>query len=101
MKYEIIEVESWVRREQFEFFRTYDEPFTGVVVEVNVTKCYASAKRNKQSFFQRYLHASMKAVIACPAFRLRVVEDEVRRYDIVHASVVILRPDRSLSLIHI
>ncbi len=101
MTYEVINVDAWARKEQFEFFRTYDEPFTGVVVEVNVTKCYSSAKENKQSFFQRYLHASLKAAIAIPAFRLRIVDEEVRRYKLLHGSVVILRPDRSFGFSHI
>ncbi|WP_235298532.1 CatA-like O-acetyltransferase [Portibacter marinus] len=95
MNYEVIDIENWHRKEQYEFFVQFDEPFTGVVVEVNVSRIYVDAKRNGLSFFQLYLHRCLQAVNQTNAFRLRVVNQEVRLYQEVHVSAVILRTDQS------
>ena len=101
MNYKVIHIENWHRKEQYEFFRQFDEPFTGVVVDVNVTSLYNHCKDTGTSFFQMYLHLCLKAVNETPAFSLRIVEEQVRSYDKVHASAVIIRPDRSFGFSHI
>lgn len=101
MNYQLINLQTWHRREQYEFFRTFDEPFTGVVVEVNVSKLYPLAKEMNRSFFQMYLHRCLQAIKLTPALRLRIVEGEIRKYDEVHASAVIMRSDGSFGFSHI
>ncbi|MEM7187663.1 MAG: CatA-like O-acetyltransferase [Bacteroidota bacterium] len=44
-------------------------------------------------FFLKYLHASLTAANAVPAFRLRIQEGEIYEYDQIHASPTIVRPD--------
>lgn len=101
MNYSLVNVEDWCRKEQFHFFKTFDEPFTGVVVEVNVTKAYKHAKSKNVSFFQWYLHKCVTAANQTEAFRLRIVDEEVRKYDKIHASAVMLRSDGSFGFSNI
>jgi len=101
MDYEIIDVERWHRKEQFDFFRTFDEPFTGVVVDVNVSNTYKLHKQNGLSFFQIYLFKCLKAAIATKALRLRIVDGQLRDYRHIHASAVIMRSDRSFGFSHV
>jgi len=95
MNYKVIDIDTWYRKEQYEFFRSFAEPFTGVVVEVNVASLYDLAKSTSQSFFQLYLHRCLKAVNQTRALCLRIIGDEVLEYETIDASAVIMRSDRS------
>jgi chloramphenicol O-acetyltransferase type A len=88
-----VDLDSWVRRAHFEFFRTFDEPYYGVCVRVDCTKAYAVAKRKGYSFFLYYLYQSIAAAQPVEAFRLRIEEDEVFRYDRIDAGSTLMRPD--------
>ncbi|PSL48309.1 chloramphenicol O-acetyltransferase type A [Chitinophaga niastensis] len=86
-------LESWARKDQFDFFRQFEEPFFGVCVQIDCTKAYAAAKEQGASFFLYYLHKSLVAINAIAPFRYRITDNEVWEYDKVHASPTINRPD--------
>ena len=88
-----VDLDSWVRRAHFEFFRTFDEPYYGVCVRVDCTKAHAAAKRKGYSFFLYYLYQSIAAAQRVEAFRLRIEEGEVFRYDQIDAGSTLMRPD--------
>lgn len=46
----LVDLENWNRKEQFQFFSKFTEPFFGVTVKVECTQAYAKAKKN-QFFF--------------------------------------------------
>lgn len=88
-----INVNSWSRKEHYEFFSKMDQPSFGIVTEVDCTDTYQLAKDNHQSFFAHYLHRSMLAVNQVNAFKLRIIEDKVYQYDVIHAGSTIARED--------
>lgn len=88
-----IPVESWNRKEHFHFFSKMEEPFFGVVVEMEVTKAYAKAKESGVSFFQYYLYQSLRAANQIESFRYRIEAEKVYCYDAVHASATVGRAD--------
>jgi len=88
-----LELESWARRDHFEFFRKFEEPFFGVAVYLDCTRGNAKSKENGQSFFLYYLYRSLMAANEIEPFRYRISGDEVWVYDRVHASPTINRPD--------
>ena len=89
----LIDQKSWNRREHFEFFSKFDEPFFGLVSEVDCTNAYKVSKEKEHSFFAWYLHKSLTAVNEIEEFRYRIVEDQVAEFDEVHASTTIGRED--------
>lgn len=89
----ILDLGSWPRRDHFHFFKNFNEPFFGVVVEVDVTEAYRQAKDTGASFFIYYLYRSLQAVNATEPFRYRIEGDVVVVYDAVHASSTINRDD--------
>jgi chloramphenicol O-acetyltransferase type A len=93
--YTTLDLEQWHRKDHFNFFSGFDEPFFGVTVLVDCTAAYKNAKRRSHSFFLCYLHASLKAVNLVEAFKYRINDASVRVYDAVHASPTINRPDGS------
>lgn len=91
----ILDQSSWKRKEHFDFFRKYDEPFFGIVTEIDCTKAYQISKEKKQSFFAYYLHKSLLAVNLVEELRYRIEGNEVLIYDEVHASTTIGREDET------
>ena len=88
-----INLENWNRKEHFQFFSQFDEPFHSVTVNVDCTKTYNESKENGTSFFLNYLHKSLVAANRVKAFRLRIVDGEVYEYDHINASPTIGRTD--------
>jgi chloramphenicol O-acetyltransferase type A len=88
-----IDVNSWNRKEHYDFFSKFDEPFYGLVAEIDCTRAYLASKENGRSFFAWYLHKSLLAVNAVEEFRLRIIDKEVVLFDEVHASTTIGRED--------
>jgi len=97
-----LDIQNWNRKQHFEFFKEFSDPFFSVTVQLDVTKAYQFAKRNNTSFFVVYLHACMKAVNAIENFKYRIEGDKVVIHEIIHASATILRPDTTFgfSFIH-
>jgi len=96
-----LNIEQWERKDQFFFFKQFDEPFFGITVEVDVTKAYATAKAQGISFFLYYLYQSLKAANAVDNFKYRIDGDQVIVYDQVHASPTINRPDGTFGFSYI
>lgn len=90
-----IDLATWNRREHFAFFSGFEEPFFGLVADVDAARAYHRAKALGVSFFQLYLHAVLRAVNAVEALRYRIEDGAVYCYDQVHASVTLTRPDHT------
>jgi chloramphenicol O-acetyltransferase type A len=93
----VIDLATWPRREHFAFFSAFDEPFFGLVAEVDVTQARAEAQRLGVSFFLYYLYHAMHAANEVEAFRYRIEGDQVVCYDRVHASATLGRPDHTFA----
>ena len=50
-----LDVQHWNRRQHFEFFNTFQDPFFAIAVPVEVGKAYEFAKASGHSFFAVYL----------------------------------------------
>jgi len=88
-----IKLNTWNRKEHFEFFKKFDEPFFGIISEVDCSPAYQLAKENKWSFFAYYLHKSLMAVNEIEEFRYRIQDGEVIVHDEVHSGSTIGRKD--------
>lgn len=85
--------DTWKRKEHFEFFSAFDEPFFGIVTEIDSTLALAHAKENRYSFWSSYLHKSLMAVNDTEEFHYRIADGEVVVYDAIHASPTLGRKD--------
>jgi chloramphenicol O-acetyltransferase type A len=90
-----LNLENWSRKEHFEFFRKFEEPFFGVTVDIDCSKAYQKSKNLKASFFLSYLHKTLVAVNQIEAFRYLISENEIYVYDTINASATISRSDNS------
>ena len=90
-----IDISSWNRKEHFEFFCTFEEPFFGITTPIDMTIAYEKAKTMQIPFFVYYLHKTIAAINQVENFRYRIEENEVVLYDEIDASATIIREDKT------
>ncbi len=73
----IIDYNTWDRRENYEFFEEFLNPCYSVTCEVECTSAFENSKRDKSSFFIKYLYAILRAVNEIPELRYRVERERV------------------------
>jgi len=85
------DIRNWARKEHYEFFKQFDEPFYGLATNIDVAKAYYHAKENNISFFIYYLYLTLKAVHGIKEFRYRIENEELFCYDTINASATVDR----------
>ena len=86
-----INFDTWKRKEHFEFFSEFDEPFFGITSEVECSTAYEYCKNNNISFFAYYLHKSLVAANQVDELKYRIKGDDVVAFDKIDASPTIGR----------
>lgn len=86
-----IDINTWKRKEHYNFFNAFDEPIYGVTVSIDCTAAYAFAKENKVSFFLYTVYQALQAAKLVEEFKYRIEGDDVFVYDNISASVTVGR----------
>jgi len=71
-----VDMENWVRKAHFEFFRAFEEPYYGVCVNIDCSAAYRFAKRNGHSVFLYCLYQSLSAAQRSEPFKLRIEQEQ-------------------------
>lgn len=85
-----IDMQTWARRENFEFFNNFNHPHFSMCANVDLTKLHPYVKGRGISFSSAIIYLISRAANAIPEFRQRVQDGEVVEYDTVSPSVTIL-----------
>ena len=93
----IIDKATWKRKEHFDFFSSFDEPFFGLVTEIDCSIAYKKCKNENISFFAYYLHKALLAINQVEEFSYRMVGDDIVVYDEIHASATLGRIDETFA----
>ena len=89
-----LDVSTWKRREHYELFRNFANPFFSVCVDVDATPTWnASRQAGSPSFYVASLFHSLRAANDTEAFRMRIRGDAVWVHDEMRASATVLRED--------
>jgi chloramphenicol O-acetyltransferase type A len=91
----IINTKNWNRKEHYEFFSQFEEPFFSITCTIDMTKAYKQAKQLNIPFFIYYLHKSILAINTIENFKYRIEDGNVHCYDEIHASATIIRADKT------
>ncbi len=92
-----IDQTTWKRKQQFDFFSTFDSPFFNIVTKIDCTFMYNDSHENDYSFFLAYLYASLKAANSIDEFKYRIANNEVYRHESIQASSTIFNDDETFS----
>ncbi len=90
-----VDIARWPRKATFEFFKNYDDPFFNITAPVDVTQLRRRSKAAGESFFLNSLYWATRAANEMEAFRLRLLDGQLVRYDTVHAGSTVLMPDQT------
>ena len=92
-----LDLEKWHRKDHFDFFKTFDEPFFGATATIDCSFAFEAAKNNGVSFFVYYLHKTLAVVNAIEPFRYRISGESIVVYDRIDASPTISRENGSFA----
>lgn len=92
----LVERQNWDREEYFQFFSHYGNPFFTVTADIDVSGTYMRAKKEHRSFFIYSLHKLLTVINTIENFHYRIDRNgDVVKYDIIHVSPTVGRPDGS------
>ena len=77
----IVDIETWERWDNYNFFRGFVNSWYSITTEIDCTEASAAARASGHSFFLYYLYAVVRSANEVPELRYRT--------------------DKNLSLIHI
>ncbi len=58
----VFDVENWNRKTQYEFFKTYEDPFFNITANLEVTNLYNYCKQHNLSFSLTCLYVAIKSI---------------------------------------
>ena len=91
MKYKLIDIASWERKDLFLFFKKFDNPTWDIIAELRIENFYNKTKEINASFYFSFLHTATKVCNSISAFRQRIDDEgNVREYELVHPGSTIL-----------
>lgn len=93
----LLDLAHWPRRQAFEHFRTFEQPFFSVCTRVDVARLEALVRGRQQgSLTLAAYFIALELANRIEAFRYRLQGDQVRVHASVHGSTTVLRDDGSL-----
>lgn len=88
-----IDLKAWKRGEHFAFFHDFYEPYYGICSRIDCTDAYRYCKEHGYSFFLSCLYWTLKAAQEVEAFKLRIDDKRVFRYERIDGGSAVDRPD--------
>src|SRR4030042_6529407 len=92
-----IDMQTWSRREHFEFFKTFNHPHFNMCANMDLTEFYPYVKEHGFSLTSAIIYVISRAANAVPEFRYRLRDREIVEHDTVSPSVTILVNDELFS----
>lgn len=86
----IIDMQNDPRRAQFEYFRTFANPYASVTVQCDITPL-----KVRKPFFLTVLYCAIQAANAVPELRRRILGDQVVELESCLSSHTVALPDES------
>ena len=92
-----LNIDTWERKTQYDFFKDFDDPFFNLVANIDVSGLLNYCKKEQLSFFLASLHFSGQAVNAVQGMRLRMKDEKVFDFDKINIGSTVFRPNKTFS----
>ncbi len=92
-----LNIEAWNRKDQFYFFKNYDNPFFNICSDLDISELYKFVKNHGISFFSASLYLSLRSANDLEEFHYRIRGDKVIIYEIIDAGSTVLNEDETFS----
>ncbi len=85
-----INMETWPRREHFQFWNSHNHPHWGLCANVDITPIHGLVKERGLNFTVAWVYVLARVANAIPEFRQRIQGDQVVEFDVVHPAITVL-----------
>jgi chloramphenicol O-acetyltransferase type A len=92
-----VDVENWNRKNTYEFFKNFEDPFFNIAANLDVTALYRFCKEKNLSFALSNLFYSLAAANEIREFRIRLQGGKLVEFETIHATQTILQPDETFA----
>jgi len=93
-----LDVTTWARRDLFEFFRDYTNPYFNICTRLDVTTLLQMVRtRPKTSVSLTYHYVALRAANEVEPFRYRLQDGKVFVHDVIHGGTIVLLPNESFN----
>src|SRR6266567_6919890 len=93
-----LDLTTWARRDLFEFFRGYDNPYFNICTRLDVTKLLTFLRnRPGVSVSLTYHYFALRIANEVESFRYRLRDGRVLVHDVVHGGTTVLMPNESFT----
>lgn len=90
---------SWYRKNQYEFFKNYQDPFFNITSNIEVTNLYNFCKNHQLSFSLACIYVAIKSANEIEEFKLRLHNGQVVLFDKVNIGSTVLNDDQTFSFV--
>ncbi|MEP6787476.1 MAG: CatA-like O-acetyltransferase [Acidobacteriota bacterium] len=91
------DIDTWLRRSTYEFFKDYEDPFFNFTANIDVTRLYRFCKQNELAFSASALFCTQTAANGIREFRIRQLGQRLVEFDRIHATQTILNENETYS----
>lgn len=94
-----LDLNSWARREVFDFYRGFDKPYFNICTRLDVTNLLALLRQRRNvSVSLTYHYLALRVANEIEPFRYRLREGKVFVHDVIHAGTTVLMPNETFVL---
>ena len=96
-----LDLANWPRRELFEFFRDFDNPYFNICTRLDVTSLLAELRnRPDVSASLAYHYFALRAANEVEPFRYRLRNGQVLVHDVINGGTTLLLPNETFTLVY-
>src|SRR5216117_885331 len=93
-----LDIESWARRDLFEFFRGYEKPHFNICTRLDVTRLLSLLRdRPGVSVSLAYLYFALRVANEIEPFHYRLKDGKVIVHEVINGGTTVLLPNESFS----
>jgi chloramphenicol O-acetyltransferase type A len=94
-----LDLETWPRRDLFEFYRSFDKPYFNLCTRLDVTDLLSALSARKHiSVSLAYHYFALRTANEIEPFRYRLRDGKVVVLDVIHGGTTVLLPNESFGL---
>jgi len=97
-KSKLININQWKRKNHFEFYKNFSDPYFNMCCEIDVSNAITFARTHQYSLFLTLLYLSANACNQITAFKLRLTaQNGVEQFNIAQPAATLLTKDETFT----
>lgn len=96
-----IDLDTWPRRQVFEFYLPFDKPFFNVCTRLDITNLLSELKKHERtSVALTYHYIALRAANEIEPFRYRLRQGKVLVHDVINGGTTLMLPNETFTLVY-